>query len=268
MDTSAHRTSLRVLLGVLATAFTLASAPAHGTSTAHDISDSWWNPAESGWGVQFVQQHDTVFATLYVYRPDKSRDFYVAVLGPYSPIAWTGTVYRTTGPWFGGAFNPAEVAETAVGAMTFTLGTFDDSAELAYMIDGVPVTKTVYRMSFARDQMGGNYFGAATAKTKVGPCASTGPVPVVVQFVHTGGPSFTGQIATPASTCTIDGNYSQRGRYGYGIGPYSCTNGEYGDAELTNITVGPATIAFHYEFDGKFTGYSCRYEGDFGGARG
>ncbi|MCC6378733.1 MAG: hypothetical protein IT519_07955 [Burkholderiales bacterium] len=267
MDTSAHRVSLRVLLGVLATAFTLASAPARGTSTAHDISDSWWNPAESGWGVQFVQQHETVFATLYVYRPDKSRDFYVAVLGPTSPFAWTGTVYRTTGPWFGGPFNPAEVAETAVGSMTFTLKSFY-YAELAYVIDGVPVTKTIERMSFANDQMGGNYFGAATATTLSGPCASTGPVPVVVQFVHTGGASFTGQVATPASTCTMNGTYSQRGRYGDVFGSYTCTNGETGNVSLTDIAVGSAAVTFHYRFNGTGPGYSCEYEGDFGGARG
>lgn len=267
MDTSAHRTPLRILLAAIATAFALATAPARGTSTGHDISDSWWNPAESGWGIQFVQQHDTVFATLYVYRPDKSRDFYVAVLGPTSPVAWTGTVYRTSGPWFGGPFNPAEISEIPVGSMTFTIKS-SFYAELAYVIDGVAVTKTVERMSFANDHMGGKYFGAATATTLTGTCASTGPVPVIVQFLHTGGEPFTGQIATPASTCTMNGAYTQRGRYGSVSGSYTCTNGETGIAALTKIAVGPATVTFHYWFNGSGPGYFCEYEGDFGGARG
>ena len=105
-----------------------------------------------------------VFATMYVYGPDGSPDFYVAVLDPASAVAWSGVVYRTSGPWFGGPFNPAAVTENVVGSMTFTLKSFYN-AELAYTIDGTPVVKTVTRMSFANDHVGGNYYGAATATT-------------------------------------------------------------------------------------------------------
>lgn len=254
-------------MAAIAAACALAVSPARATSTAHDVSDLWWNAAESGWGIQFVQQHETVFATMYVYRPDKSPDFYVAVLAPSGPAAWSGSVYRTSGSWFGGAFNPAETTETVVGSMTLTLKSFYN-AELAYTIDGAPVTKTVTRMSFANDHVGGNYFGAATATVVSGTCVSAGPVPVTVQFTHAGGEAFTASVATPASTCTLAGSYSQRGRYGDAFGTYTCTNGETGTGAFTSIVAGPATIMFHYRLDGTGPGYACVYEGDFGGTRG
>jgi len=257
----------RTVVATIAIACALAAPTAHAAATTNEVSDLWWNASESGWGIQLSQQHETVFATMYVYRPDGSPDFYVAVLDPASTVAWSGLVYRTSGPWFGGPFNPAAVTENVVGSMTFTLKSFYN-AELAYTIDGTPVVKTVTRMSFANDHVGGNYYGAATATALSGTCLSTGPVPVVVQFTHAGGVPFTGVVATPASTCTMTGSYGQRGRYGDVFGTYTCTNGESGTGAITSIAVTHATVTFHYRFDGTGPGYACVYEGDFGGTRG
>jgi len=45
---------------------------------AADPSDLWWNPSESGWGMQLVRGGEVTFATLFVYdaasRPLLHRD--------------------------------------------------------------------------------------------------------------------------------------------------------------------------------------------------
>ncbi len=36
------------------------------TAVTTDVSDLWWNPSESGWGMQLVQEGNFVFATVFV----------------------------------------------------------------------------------------------------------------------------------------------------------------------------------------------------------
>jgi hypothetical protein len=86
-----------------------------------DQSDVWWIPAESGWGIQIVQQETTIFATMFIYGSDGNPAWYVATLSYNGSFVWTGTLYATTGPWFGSpVFNPSNVTATPVGTMTFT----------------------------------------------------------------------------------------------------------------------------------------------------
>lgn len=263
--------SFRALVGSarawLAAALLPFAGAALATSYSFDVSDLWWNSSESGWGIQLVQQHQTVFATMYVYRSDNSTDFYVAVLDPAGPSKWSGPVYHTSGPWFGGAWNPASVVETVAGSMAFTLKSFY-SGELTYTIGPTAVVKNLIRLSFANDHVAGNWYGAAPVTTNSGPCASTGPVPVVAQFNHAGGDAFSATLATPAGTYTITGTYGQRGRYGDVFGSYTSTQGESDVALISSIVVSQSTITFHCYFNGTGPGYSCVYEGDFGGARG
>jgi len=81
--------TLRTVIAAIAVACALAAPTAHAAATANEVADLWWNASESGWGIQLSQQHETVFATMYVYGPDGSPDFYVAVLDPASAVAWS-----------------------------------------------------------------------------------------------------------------------------------------------------------------------------------
>src|SRR5438552_7996816 len=79
-----------------------------------DVSDLWWNPAESGWGVNMIMQYDTIFATFFVYGPDGRAHWYVAsdmrsTGAPADmPQYFTGRLYETTGPMVTNApFNPS-----------------------------------------------------------------------------------------------------------------------------------------------------------------
>jgi hypothetical protein len=80
---SATRQVLRfAFVLVLSIATSVISEPARGTAFSIDQSELWWEPAESGWGIQFVQTDSTIFATLHVYGPQSQPAWYVAVSSP------------------------------------------------------------------------------------------------------------------------------------------------------------------------------------------
>ena len=49
-----------------------------GTARAGQYSDLWWNPQESGWGLNLVQQDETAFVTLFVYDAENRPTWYFA----------------------------------------------------------------------------------------------------------------------------------------------------------------------------------------------
>ncbi len=75
---------LRALLVAVLSLLCLPAGPAAAAS-GYDMSDLWWNPAESGWGIQFVQQRDVIFATLYVYDASGAPVWYVATTRLHGP---------------------------------------------------------------------------------------------------------------------------------------------------------------------------------------
>ena len=140
--------ALRQAACVLLAAASLCASPAYATSFSTDQSDLWWIPAESGWGMQLVQRGATIFATIFVYGPTEAPTWYTATLNPTAiSLTWTGTLYATTGPWFGTVpFDPASVTLTPVGTMTWN-ESYVDLGTVSYTVNGVPVTKTWYANS-------------------------------------------------------------------------------------------------------------------------
>jgi hypothetical protein len=106
----------------------------------------WWNAppgSESGWGINFAHQGDTIFATWFTYGPDGKPWWLGVTANQTAPGVYTGDLFTTTGPAFNAVpFNPATVVETPVGSATFTFtgidrGTFD------YTVDGGTAAKSV-----------------------------------------------------------------------------------------------------------------------------
>src|SRR5262249_1686633 len=115
--------------------------PASATSTGIDYTDQWWGgQSESGWGVNFIQQGTTIFATLFVYGQDQTPRWYGATMDSGGTTAFSGPMYSTPGPYFGGVFNAGNVAVTPVGTMSvgFSSGY---SGTLSYGVNGVTVNK-------------------------------------------------------------------------------------------------------------------------------
>ncbi len=121
---------------------------AYDRSWATNFQDLWWNPAESGWGVNVAHQEDTLFATLFTYNAQGQPMWLVMPDGARTPGSRTygGPIYRTTGP----AFNAAPwtpINATAAGTMTFNF-TDGNAGTLTYSVDGVQVTKQIQRQVF------------------------------------------------------------------------------------------------------------------------
>jgi hypothetical protein len=140
--------------GSASTQFTVSDSPGNSfyprNIPAVNYSDIWWTPAEPGWGLTIEQgPTNLLFAVWFVYDTSGKATWYTLQSGEWTSSSfytvYTGPVYITTGPYFGGAFDPAQVGITQVGTGTLS---FRDSGSGTFMynIDGVAGTKTIARM--------------------------------------------------------------------------------------------------------------------------
>jgi hypothetical protein len=116
-------------------------------SFSDNFQDLWWNPSESGWGVNVTHQGDIVFATLFTYGADGKPLWLVMSKGDRTSAGtYSGPLYRTTGPAFDASpWHP--VTLTQVGTMTFSFSS-GDAGTMTYTVDGVTVTKSIERQTF------------------------------------------------------------------------------------------------------------------------
>jgi len=114
-----------------------------------DYTDLWWNPNESGWGLNLTQHpSNVVFGVWYTYEADGTRTWYVMPNGTWTTAStYTGPLYATTGPSFVGTFNPANVHSRQVGSATLAF-TSTSTANFAYSVDGVSGAKSIQRQPY------------------------------------------------------------------------------------------------------------------------
>jgi hypothetical protein len=117
---------------------------------ATNYQDLWWNPAESGWGINFTQQGTTIFATLFTYASNSTGMWLVASMPKQADGSFSGDLLRTTGPMFN-TVPWTGITATKAGTMraAFTNGT---AGTLTYSVDGAPVTKAIQRQVFGTTQ--------------------------------------------------------------------------------------------------------------------
>ena len=122
---------------------------AYDRSWSSNYQDLWWNPAESGWGVNVTHQEQTLFATLFTYAADGEPMWLVMPDGQLDPATerYSGTLYRTTGPAFNA--NPwTPINPIVVGSMSFNFAN-GDSGTMTYTVDGISVAKQIKRQVFS-----------------------------------------------------------------------------------------------------------------------
>src|ERR1700730_7131598 len=90
---------MRAPYKLLAILFLFVFCNARASTTTSEITDMWWNPAESGWGVNIILQNSVVFATFFVYDANRNPVWYTAPrYGQSSAFVWSGALYATNGP--------------------------------------------------------------------------------------------------------------------------------------------------------------------------
>ena len=103
------------------------------------LSGLWWNAAESGWGIDFTQRRNIIFAAWYTYDSSGNPKWYVASACTMANAGLTsgtcnGTLYEVNGPtFFGPPFNPSMVNVESAGSLSVN---FQDAnnASLTYTV--------------------------------------------------------------------------------------------------------------------------------------
>ena len=114
-----------------------------------DYTDHWWDPLESGWGIS-IDQHPSnrLFAVWFVYSQAGLPVWYTLQPGVWtSPTVYTGPVYKTTGPYFGGPFDSSLVSISLVGTATLSFTDYT-TATFSYTVEGVSGSKPITRLPF------------------------------------------------------------------------------------------------------------------------
>ena len=108
-----------------------------------DHSALWWAPSEPGWGLGVWHgPTDIVFATWSVYDASGNPTWYTLQAQSANSVFYTGPIYKTRGPYFGAAFDPAQVTYSTAG--TGSLYFYNsNSAMFNYTVDGVTGNKYI-----------------------------------------------------------------------------------------------------------------------------
>ena len=136
---------------------------------ANNYQDWWWNPTQSGMGLNIGQQNDTVFVAWFNYGDDTKASF-LTMGGVLSGNTLTGPLLRNTGPVPGPNYNPALVKQTAIGTATITFNSNND-ATLTYSYDNKGGTMALQRFSFAAPNLNQTWTALNTSTTTG--CANT-----------------------------------------------------------------------------------------------
>ncbi len=116
-------------------------------AAATNYQDLWWNPAESGWGINLTQQGNTIFGTWFTYNQN-GNPLWLSVTATPRDGSYSGTLYQASGPAYSAVpFDPVKVTLVPVGSATFTFAN-GNSATFAYTAFGVSQSKTITREVF------------------------------------------------------------------------------------------------------------------------
>ena len=115
------------------------------------VGDMWWaGSAQDGWGINLVQHAGIVFGVWYTYGVDGKPTWYVLPNGTWNGTTYSGTFYSTTGSmWLGAAYNPAQIAVTVAGTLSFNF-TNADNAAMNYSFTSGPFSGTTQSKAIVR----------------------------------------------------------------------------------------------------------------------
>jgi hypothetical protein len=112
--------------------------------------DLWWNPGESGWGLNIAHQGNILFITWFTYDTDGKATWFVGSdIEKTGNATYSGTLYKTFGPpMTASPWDPSKVTRMPVGSATLTFRD-DDNGTFAYTVSGVSGSKAITRQVVA-----------------------------------------------------------------------------------------------------------------------
>ena len=232
---------IRHLLRIAAVVVGLAGAFIAPSASAY-LTDLWWNPAEPGWGVNFVQADSFVFATFFVYGPDNKPVWYTAQMIRDSNGIYKGPLYLSSGTYYGAPYNATQRDTDQVGSASFAPAN-EFSSSLTYTVNAVTVAKLLQRQTLLSIDFTGTYMGAVI--TDVYNCDDGSPVKTQRRFVDVNASQAAGatdridfSFAT-GGTCTFNGEAAQYGRlFRMENATYTCGAGPATVYELKSTSLG------------------------------
>ncbi len=219
---------------------------------AGQYTDLWWNPNESGWGMNLVQEDESAFLTLFVYGPDGKPTWYVssdARVTAYSGAAglplFHGGLYKTEGPWHAGPFDPTQVRVTRVGDVWLE-ALAKDRLNLWYRVDGITVSRELRRQTIAEIPVSTTYasqFVLRLARPGEGPFGIS-HYQAELQLHFDAGQGFMRTDDHLGRRCEYRGPYRQAGKLLRFQGEFSCSAGDAlaGTFDLMDLEVTPHGI--------------------------
>jgi hypothetical protein len=235
------------------------------TSFGTDFTDIWWFSNESGWGMPMHQQHNLLYATLYIYGADGKPTWVSALLTAGPSSTFSGQVIVSSGPWYGGAFNPSNVGRRVAGNITVQFDSVTTGV-VTYSIDGVTVTKPIERLTMTYEHFEGNYLAAVnlTQSSCFDSSANgSGTGLLGLTVAHTGTQMASTLVFPNGGSCVYTGAYGQDGSKGRFSGTYACSTGEVGTMQFFEMSNRRGMISGRLQ--GSSTNAGCRYTGRFTG---
>jgi len=134
---------------------------------AANYSDWWWNPSQSGHGLNIGHQGNILFLSWFTYD-ETGNGMWLVMAGPLAGNVVQGDFIRTTGPRLGDAFDPARVTGGTVGTGKVTFSSLHN-ATFDWTVNGKSGSVPLVRQSWAQSDPSGFYVGGdATAAVPAG----------------------------------------------------------------------------------------------------
>jgi hypothetical protein len=116
-----------------------------GAPVVANYQGLWWNPAESGWGMNLAHQGDLVYLTWYTYDAAGKASWLAMLAGKTGGETFTGDIVEVRGsPYTVSPYDPTKKVTSTVGSGTLTFtgasnGTFSYTAK--GVTRSVPITR-------------------------------------------------------------------------------------------------------------------------------
>jgi len=123
--------------------FVSAGPASTGANTPGALSGQWWNHNESGWGVDFTQRGNTIFAAWYTYDSSGNPKWYVTTCTNIASSC-SGDVLQVNASHGFFVQGVAAIASANVGTVTFVFNG-NDAGTMTYSVGGVSRSVAIER---------------------------------------------------------------------------------------------------------------------------